>query len=1056
MKSRKSANKNSRVKPQKNLLKRIVTIFLIILSVGLIFGSGKFFPGDKLKTKAQTVSDNKTISPDALKQIEALTREKESRPPAQQKIDSRLLYQAKMSRGLAIADGVPTLETGLKVDEQGFIDVDIAANVNKKLLAVLEGMRAGIIASFPQYHSITARVPLAEVENLAAREDIIFIQPKSEMTTNQMVNYDGRTSLTKTFAGLSTVDLLNAPPTADFPARAARVKEFLTKTLADGQLTGAVNSEADTTHRAGLARTVASVNGTGIKIGVMSNGVNTLATRQAAGELPPTVTVLPGQAGSGDEGTAMLELVYDLAPGAQLFYATALPSNAQFAQNIKDLRTAGCDIIIDDVSYFNESPFQNGQAPSVISPGNAGIIAQAVNDVTIGSQAGALYFSSAANSGNKNDNTAGAWEGDFVNGGGTTAPIPAGNSVHDFGGGVTQNTLLAASRVLLKWSDPLGGSSNDYDLYILNSAGTAVAASSTNVQNGTQDPVEDAGNRNSGERVVIVQKTGAANRFLHLNTNRGILTVSTPGVIYGHNGGVNTISVAATPAGPNQNNVSKGPFPDAHSALNVVETFSSDGPRRIFYNADGTQITPGNVSSTGGQLLQKPDITAADGATTTTPGFIPFFGTSAAAPHAGALMALLKQASPGATRTQLYNAMINSAIDIEAPGVDRDSGYGVFMPLRAMNALGVTGPAALELGTVSTTEFRGNGNGRIEPGEVANLILPLNNLGLTNATTVTATLTTSTPGVFVLNTLAPEALSYPNIPAAVGSGTPATPFRFGLDSAAFTCGTTINFQLTVNYTGGAAPSQVFNFTVITSPTITTTLDATPPPAGGGYTAVTGTQTGRLVRNGVASTCASPKASPGQQDAVVGRRYDAYTFTASASGCTTVTLNGNIVLFLAVYNNGGYVPTNTTTNYLADAGVSGASTSLSFNAVAGQAYTIVVHEVNVGGGLGVNYTLNVNGPIANACAAVPTAANVSIAGRVSSSDGMAVRNAVVTLTGGNGSSYSARTNSFGYYTIEGVPSGGTYAATVKAKGLVFTPQIVNVADNIDGLNFTAEP
>src|SRR5205814_3813479 len=137
------------------------------------------------------------------------------------------------------------------------------------------------------------------------------------------------------------------------------------------------------------------------------------------------------------------------------------------------------------------------------------------------------------------------------------------------------------------WSDPVGGSGNDYDLYVLNSAGTTVTASSTNVQSGTQDPYEDAGNRSAGEKLVIVKKAAAANRFLHLNTNRGVLTVSTTGVIYGHNGGVNTISVAATPAGPATfDGVRFGPFPNAHSGTNVVEQFSSDGPRRIFYNAD--------------------------------------------------------------------------------------------------------------------------------------------------------------------------------------------------------------------------------------------------------------------------------------------------------------------------------------------------------------------------------------------------------------------------------------------------------------------------------------
>jgi hypothetical protein len=1067
MKSRNSARhaKISRTKAQKNLVKRIVIALLIVLSVGLIFGSGKFFPGDNLKTKAQSVSSNKNISPEALQQIEALSREKESRTETQKKIDSRLLYQAKMTRGEAIADGVPALETGLKVDEQGFIDVDISANVNKKLLAVLEGMRAEIIASFPEYHSVTARVPLSEVENLASRADVIFIQPKSEMMTNQSPNYSMENSLMNNISEPTALNYLRTRPAATFQTRAARVREFLTNKLADDQLTGTATTQADTTHRAGLGRTIASVTGAGLKIGVLSNGVSTLAARQASGDLPAVVTVLAGQAGSGDEGTAMLELVYDVAPGAQLYFATANPTNAQFAQNIKDLRTAGCDIIVDDVSYFNESPFQNGQAPSVVSPGNASLISQAVNDVTIGSQAGALYFSSAANSGNKNDNTAGVWEGDFVDGGGTTAPLPLGNNVHNFGGGVTQNTLTVAGRITLKWSDPVGGSGNDYDLYVLNSAGTTIVASSTNVQSGTQDPYEDAGNRNAGEKLVIVKKAAAANRFLHLNTNRGVLTVSTTGVIYGHNGGVNTISVAATPAGPATfDGVRFGPFPNAHSGTNVVEQFSSDGPRRIFYNADGTQITPGNVSSTGGQLLQKPDITAADGTTTTTPTFIPFFGTSAAAPHAAALMALVKQASPGSTSTQLYNAMVSSAIDIEAPGVDRDSGAGIFMPLRAMNALGVNGPAFLETGAISTSEFRGNGNGRLEPGESANMTVSLNNLGLSNATGISATLTTSTPGVFILNTLAPEAISYPNLPAAVGTGTNAVPFRFGLDASAFACGSPISFTLTVNYAGGTAPAQVFNFTVQTDAqvTINSTLDTTAPPSGTNYTATTGTQTGRLNRNGVISTCGSPKATPALQDSTVGRRFDAYTFTASASGCTTVTLsttlnNATNSMYLAVYGNSGYVPTAIMTNYLADWGVTtGGTVTVGFNATAGQQFTIVLHEITVGAGIGANYTLNVSGPITGACALAPTAASVTIAGRVASNDGRAVRNAIVTLVGANGSSYSGRTNSFGYYTIAGVPAGETYTASVTAKGLTFAPQIVNVADSVDGLNFTAEP
>ena len=131
-----------------------------------------------------------------------------------------------------------------------------------------------------------------------------------------------------------------------------------------------------------------NIDGTGIKIGVLSDGVTNLAASQASGDLGP-VTVLPGQAGSGDEGTAMLEIIQDIAPGAQLFFATAFGGIASFAQNIRALRAAGCDIIVDDVFYFVETPFQDGQATGVASNTNGGVVIQAVNDVTA---SGALFF----------------------------------------------------------------------------------------------------------------------------------------------------------------------------------------------------------------------------------------------------------------------------------------------------------------------------------------------------------------------------------------------------------------------------------------------------------------------------------------------------------------------------------------------------------------------------------------------------------------------------------------------------------------------------------------
>src|SRR5204863_3680086 len=134
----------------------------------------------------------------------------------------------------------------------------------------------------------------------------------------------------------------------------------------------------DTTHRANSARGAFGITGAGVKIGVLSDGVTNLAASQAAGDLGP-VTVLSGQTGSGDEGTAMLEIIHDLAPGAQLYFATAFTSLSSFAQNIRDLRTAGCDIIVDDVFYYVESPFQDGQTSNIVSNTNGGVVTQAVN-----------------------------------------------------------------------------------------------------------------------------------------------------------------------------------------------------------------------------------------------------------------------------------------------------------------------------------------------------------------------------------------------------------------------------------------------------------------------------------------------------------------------------------------------------------------------------------------------------------------------------------------------------------------------------------------------------
>src|SRR5207302_2812837 len=113
------------------------------------------------------------------------------------------------------------------------------------------------------------------------------------------------------------------------------------------------------------------------------------------------------------------------------------------------------------------------------------------------------------------------------------------------------------------------------------------------------------------------------------------------------------------------------------TSANRVETFSSDGPRRIFFTANGTAITPGNLSASGGQVLLKPDIAAADGVSTSVTGFMSFYGTSAAAPHAAAIAALVRAVNLQQTPAQTAAILRATSIDIQTNGWDRDSGAGI-------------------------------------------------------------------------------------------------------------------------------------------------------------------------------------------------------------------------------------------------------------------------------------------------------------------------------------------------------------------------------------------
>lgn len=88
---------------------------------------------------------------------------------------------------------------------------------------------------------------------------------------------------------------------------------------------------------------------------------------------------------------------------------------------------------------------------------------------------------------------------------------------------------------------------------------------------------------------------------------------------------------------------------------------------------------------------------------------------------------------------------------------------------------------------------------------------------------------------------------------------------------------------------------------------------------------------------------------------------------------------------------------------------------------------------------------------------PSAANVTVSGRVADADGRAIRGALVSVTdSSNGTARTAQTNSFGYFTVSELPAGQTYIIEARAKSYRFAPQVLTVADDVSDVNFTAEP
>ncbi|MGI5506731.1 S8 family serine peptidase [Lentzea sp. CA-135723] len=724
---------------------------------------------------ADPVKAAKTITDRTAAQIAALQSIKKSLTPAESKVDSALVVEARKRVSAATTSALPQVQTGVAVTPKSTTLVDIRAKqYSEDLVNAVRAAGGQIRAVSPEHRTVRAEVPVAKISEIAARSDVARVEPGSDAMTQDVK---------------SQKDKKSKAPSKEDKAREIE-RRLAEKTLS---VQAAKVAESDKAHNAEAARGSFRVTGVGVKLCALSDGVSSLTVSQNNGELP-AVDVLTGQAGSGDEGTAMLEILHDIAPNAELGFATAFNGDASFADNIKKLRfELGCDVIVDDVIYFNESPFQDG------------IIARAVDAVVAD---GAMFFSSAGNQGNVVDGTSGHYEGQFVDSGVGVGKFAG--SAHDFNPDPNQKQLFnplsnfsGDTPTVLHWADPLGQSANDYDLYLVNAQGNVVTFSQNN-QDGAQDPYERINTpaSSTGTRLAVVKYRGEDKYFAlslfggrFADSNDGLKKYVTPGTTRGHSAANGAISVAAAPAAgalpfdlePGDPANPRGPFPGAYDGTQKPERFTSDGPRKTFFAPDGTPLA---------QTRQKPDITAADGVTTSVPGFAPFFGTSAAAPNAAAIAGLILSGNPTLTPAEVKEALTTTAIDIVESGVDNRTGAGIVMADRALAYTGAS-PQALARAQKPTVVNDNDGSAFLKPGTTSTVTVPVANNGDGSAASTSVVLSTTSAGV----TIAPRSKYYGNIdPGQTVSNT----FKVTVPANA-ALGSAVKLDARVTYSGATSP-----------------------------------------------------------------------------------------------------------------------------------------------------------------------------------------------------------------------------------------------------------
>lgn len=419
--------------------------------------------------------------------------------------------------------------------------------------------------------------------------------------------------------------------------------------------------------------------GQGVTVGVISSGAAGISQSQSDGDLPTNVWVDPKLTGdsTNGEGTAMLEIVHALAPGAGLAFCGP-QTTAEFLNCLTDLQNHGARVIVDDQTYPVTAYFTNDSDVTAVQQWqseNPGVCL-----VTAAGNFATSFWSGTYNPVTIQPVTINGVTYTQAENFGTDASPDLYNQI----------TVAPGSLVyVLEWDDPWVPSANltsstpddpnDYDLILYDSNSNVIACNQgkTSDQTGCSESGAAASTTPGPQPVMGNQWTNTSNSTV--NVKLAIYyRAGTPGTsLKLFVASPDSCEVLINPVNPVGSIVDHAalPYPamitvgalNASQALNqkyYLESFSSQGPVSL-------PLLPGSPT------IQKPDFVGVDGVLISGAGGFPpagcgepapnppvFYGTSAAAPGVAALIALLESA--GYTSDQVYGVLQTNSISLAA------------------------------------------------------------------------------------------------------------------------------------------------------------------------------------------------------------------------------------------------------------------------------------------------------------------------------------------------------------------------------------------------------